>query len=149
MKNILIPLLFIITIATANAEPVDLDVNHHEVTKHQLNLDSDNFEQYRELAASIGLDYDAEYSYREFADIKRANKIGEAGSYEFLMYSTGGDVADDDTYLKFSKAQIAWESMYYSNHDLTMIKQVRNSGDGSYIKLLKLSKGRDTDLYLH
>ncbi len=102
---------------------------------------------YRKLADSIGLKYDAVYGYRDFAEIARRRGIGEAGHYELLMTSAGG--VDIEQQLEVVKRPVYWETYYYDNINMTIIRQVENKGQRSYVRLLKLAKGRVPDLHLN
>lgn len=145
--KIIVAFIALVFCSVAFAEPVELAVNYNKVTKHQLKLNDENFEQYRDIAKSIGLEYDREYSYTKFADIAHENEIGAAGEYDFLLLSTGGSSWNAEDDMKFSKAPLGWEMIYYSNHDITVIKEVRKVGDYAFIKLLKLAKGKQPDLH--
>ncbi|MEA3548590.1 MAG: hypothetical protein U9R66_13095 [Thermodesulfobacteriota bacterium] len=103
---------------------------------------------YRELASRMGFDYDKEYGYREFWVLTVENKVGVDAEWEPLMLSTGGDFWDPDDSIHFNKQQVAWETFYYKNHNITWIRQIRHQGDHSYVKLLKLAEGRVPDLNL-
>lgn len=130
-----------------SAEPVKLKINDYAFTKVALKMDSDNFAAYRNLAAKIGFDYDRVYSYREFVDTKRANEVGSAGNYDYLLLSTGGNSwnAEDDS--RARKSPLHWEMEYYKNHDMTVIWLLKNEGGNTLVKLLKLAHGRVANLH--
>ncbi|MEE9357464.1 hypothetical protein [Candidatus Vondammii sp. HM_W22] len=93
-------------------------------------VDTDKIDEYRQIATSIGLDFDREYGYREYADIKRTNQLGVAGEYEF--FQIGDEV----------------ESIYFANKNVTVVRRIRHAEPYSYVKLLRLAKGRVPDLHL-
>ncbi|MEJ1411077.1 MAG: hypothetical protein RPU60_12900 [Candidatus Sedimenticola sp. (ex Thyasira tokunagai)] len=95
-----------------------------------MQLADGKLDEYKTLAAGVGLDYDKVYRYQEYADVTREHEIGIAGAYEFLFSDPGIEVT------------------YYSNYDLTIVRQIRDEGDRSFVKLLKLAKGRVPDLHL-
>ncbi len=120
-------------------------------TTHVLNkiiINDEMIGTYRQLASRMGFDYDKEYGYRDFYDIKVKNNIGDGGEYEPLMLSTGGDFWDADDSIHFDKQQVAWETFYYKTHNITWIRQIRHQADRSYVKLLKLAEGRVPNLNL-
>lgn len=100
--------------------------------------------QYRELAKSIGLDYDREYRYRDLVETNRANSNGIAGQYE-LLYCDGGErSAETDFCTGFSE----YETVYYKNHDVTVTYKYRVENEASFVRLRKIGKGRLQDLHL-
>lgn len=148
----LIAMLFALLMATvatvAAAAPVDLAVNHYPFTKVKISLDGGRLDHYQRLASAVGLDYDRVYSYREFSDAKRKKDIGAAGQYEFLLLSTGGNSNNAEDDMRAMKAPLHWEMVYYRNINMTIIHAVKNEGDSSSVKLIKLERGRVPDLHL-
>jgi hypothetical protein len=137
---------------TAAAAPVSLTVNDLPYTRHELRIDSDDFPKYTMLAAYIGLDYDWVYGYREFVLAKEANNIASGavsgGPYEYLLLSTGGNGDDPEDDIRAQRVPLHWEMLYLGNHDMTVIWAVKSDGQRSYVRLLKLSRGRVPDLHL-
>lgn len=145
----LIALLFALLVSTGvAAAPVDLAVNHYSFTKVKISLDSDRLDHYQQLASSVSLDYDRVYGYREFVDAKRKKDIGAAGQYEFLLLSTGGNSNNSEDDIRAMKAPLHWEMVYYRNINMTIIHAVKNEGETSSVKLIKLERGRVPDLHL-
>jgi hypothetical protein len=132
----------------AFAKPIDLPVNDLPWTEHQILVDSDDLFAYALLAASMGLEFDRTYGYREWADATAANEIGIAGQYEPLLLSTGGNLFDAEAATRAANTPLHWEMMYVANHDITMIWAIRNDGERSFVRLLKLAPGRVPDLHL-
>lgn len=144
-----IALLFaVLMTAGSAAAPVDLAVNNYPFTKVKISLDSDRLDHYQRLASSVGLDYDRVYGYREFADAKRKKNIGAAGQYDFLLLSTGGNSNSAEDDMRAMKAPLHWEMVYYRNINMTIIHAVKSENDRSFVKLLKLERGRVPDLHL-
>jgi len=125
-----------------------LAVNAHPATVNEVHMTGDRTERYRELAERIGLEYGREYGYTEWVDTKRANDIGVAGSYEWLKCSTG-EMGENELCPTDDASEVAmyWETMYYSNHDVTVLYRYRSPESGTYILLLKLAEGRVQDLH--
>lgn len=131
-----------------HAEPIDLSVNHMPQTQNQLIMDSTRLAGYVAQAASVGLEYDKVYSYREYAAASRAAGIGLAGHYEFLLLSTGGSENNSADAARAIKSPLYWEMSYFDNINMTIIRAVKSDGSSSSVKLLKLAKGRVPDLHL-
>lgn len=109
---------------------------------NKLYIHSEKIKEYNRLAKRIGFDMTARYSYSDYVDIKRKNKVGTPGNYESLSLSTGGDPWTD--YERFNKQPCAWEMNYYKNHDLTVIHEVCHDSDRvhSWVRILKIGEGR-------
>lgn len=117
---------------------------------NKLFIDSDKIETYTILANKVGLKIGHQYRYAKFAEIKRANRIGIAGEYESLLLSTGGNSMDFNYLSLFNKQKCGWEMTYYSNHDLTILWETcsDDSRTHSFVRVLKISKGKNTNLHL-
>ena len=127
---------------------IDL-VNNQTESVHQLVFDPQMIPEYRRLAAAIGYNYETEYSYRKFADISDQNAVGEAGDYESLLYSTGGNLREEtpEELARRLAASYRWEMTYYKNLDLTAIELTYSRGEETYARWLKLAKGRVPELH--
>ena len=130
------------------AGPQGLAVNERPETKNQIIINPSKLDEYRALAAELGLDYDRVYSYRGYANAARLAKIGEAGKYEYLLLSTGGNEFNVDDAMRAIKSPLRWEMNYYSNIDMTIIRGIESDKTNSNVKLLKLARGRVPDLNL-
>ena len=118
---------------------------------HQIIIDKDMMPEYQRLARMISFEAFELYGYREAADIKRLNDVGIAGEYDLMTLSTGGTGWDYDAYQKFNKMSCGWETVFYSNYDMTVIwEQCHDSSrTTSNVQLIKLSTGKVSDLYNH
>ena len=127
---------------------IDL-VNNQSESVHQLVFDPQMIPEYRRLAAAIGYNYETEYRYRKFADIGDKNAVGEAGSYEPFLYSTGGNLFEEtpEELARRLAASYRWEMTYYKNLDLTAIELTYSRGEATYARWLKLAKGRVPELH--
>lgn len=116
---------------------------------YQLIIHHDQYDAQNKLAKTIGFELGKIYSYSEYVDIKRKHKVGIAGQYDFMQLSTGGTEWDPDAYAKFIRQPCGWETTYYSNHDLTVIHEICHDQDRirSWVRILKLGKGRHQNLY--
>jgi hypothetical protein len=116
---------------------------------HQIVINKEKVSSYSSLAKSVGLEYGKTYSYTEYADLKRKNKIGIAGNYDYLLLSTGGNEWDDTAWQAFIKQPCGWETTYYKNHDITIVDEACHDAGGahSWAKILKLAKGRRPNLH--
>jgi len=153
MRYLLTLFFAILLSATVSAEPVQLEVNELPGTHHQLRIDSDDIPTYVKLADEIGLDYDWVYGYNQFAIAKEENNIAtgavSGGPYEFLLLSTGGSSNNPDDDIRAQRSPLHWEMLYLGNYDVTVIWSVKHDGDSSFVKLMKLGRGRIPDLHLH
>jgi len=124
------------------------EINENPATAKPVTFDQQEVEQYRVLAAAVGMDYDRTYGYQEWADHKRKNEIGSAGNYEMLNFSTEGDPDDQQAMYASMREPHHWESFYFSNHDLTMLYVIKPTGNGrSSVKILKIETGRVPDIH--
>lgn len=116
--------------------------------KNKILIDTNKIKKYRTLSKSIGFKYGTKYSYSNYADIKRKNKLGSSGSYDFLMFSTGGNGWDDNSCDIFNQQKCGWETTYYSNHNLTIIHEIchDDSRTQSFVRILKICKGKNPNL---
>jgi hypothetical protein len=109
-------------------------------------VDDSKKDRYRELARSIGLDYDREYRWTDWYDTRHRIALGTSGEFETLGCSTGPidpvsrlcNVLGVDRY---------WESIYFGNHDVTVMYASYDVGDRSFVHLLRLAEGRAPDLH--
>jgi len=117
---------------------------------NRLFIDSANIKDYQSFAQSLGFELNHQYSYTEYAGIKRQNKIGVAGAYESLLFSTGGNGQDYNALLRWNKEKCGWEMKYYSNHDVTVINEVchDDSRTHSFIRIIKICSGKNMKLHL-
>ncbi len=150
---------FIVLVANAHFVSVRADdrqlmpkevqaVNDHPATAKRLAFDPEKVEEYRNLAAEIGMDYDKTYGYREWAESKRNNEIGAAGHYEMLNFSTEGDPENQQSMYASMREPHHWESFYFSNHDVTMLYVIKPASAGSSsVKILKIEEGRAPDIH--
>lgn len=119
---------------------------------HLLTINNAKVGEYTKLAKKVGFVYGKTYSYQEYADVKRENKVGIAGNYDYLLLSTGGNEWDDDAWQKFIKQPCGWETIYYKNHNMTIINETCHHSDGlhsySRVRLLKLATGMRPNLHL-
>lgn len=118
--------------------------------KNKLFIDIDKKLEYSKLANKVGLRFDHQYSYTQFSDMMRANKIGADGQFEWILLSTGGSENDWEASNRFNKVKKGWKMEYYSSHNLTMVYEVAHddSRTFTYVRILKLCKGRNTSLNL-
>lgn len=130
------------------AVPIDVAMNRLPYAAAEIHIDKSRIDYYAKLASSIGFDYDRIYGYRDFADTKRKRQIGAAGQYEFLLLSTGGNSNNAEDDMRAMKVPMRWEMDYYRNIDMTIIYAVKIENDRSFVKLLKLERGRVPDLHL-
>lgn len=116
---------------------------------YTLVLNKENYESYRALVRTVGFELGQTYSYTEYTQIKSENELGIAGSYDFLLLSTGGNAWDFEAEKRYNQQRCGWEMVYYSNHDLTLLHEVCHSPDlaHSFVRILKVSKGRNVNLY--
>lgn len=147
MRFIALLFAFLMTAGVA-AAPVDLAVNHYSLTKVKISLDSGRLDHYQRLASSVGLDYDRIYGYREFWVAKQKKRIGMDNQYENLLLSTGGNSNNAEDDMRAMKSPLHWEMVYYRNINMTIIHAVKSENDRSFVKLLKLERGRVPDLHL-
>ncbi|WP_155303695.1 hypothetical protein [Desulfosarcina widdelii] len=115
-----------------------------------LYIDDSKSGEYENLANSIGLSTINQYSYTEFADANRSHNTGAAGQYEWLLLSTGGNENDLESLQRYNKERCGWKMEYYSNHDITMIFETcsDDSRSRSFVRILKLCKGKNPNLHL-
>ena len=129
------------------------DASHQEYSGavHQLTLNENSQAAYNEILMPLGLEFGRKYRASEYYDITKAKDIGIAGHYDFLLLSTGGTHWDHEASLRFSQAECAWETTYYSNHDMTVIHETCRSEDGekAQVRILKAALGRDEKLHQH
>jgi len=132
---------------SAQAEKIELQYPN---AINKLFIDSSKSNTYESLAKSVGFSIHKKYSYADYADIKREYEIGIAGAYDFLLLSTGGDGWDFKALVRMNKERCGWEMNYYSNHDLTIIHEIchTNSRDNSFVRIMKIGKGKNTNLHL-
>jgi hypothetical protein len=111
-----------------------------------IQVNQENLADYRQLASDLGLEYDHEYGYSEWVDAKGQSELGSAGEYEFLDCSNG---MQDHGMCDYGANGTYWESVYYSNYDVTLLIQVSSDADSgtSSVNLLKLAEGRHPDLH--
>lgn len=151
MRRILhICIVVLLLLALAGAARAETKVLQYPGAVHKLVLRSEKLEEYNRLANSIGFVLLKEYSYTEYVDIKRENKVGSGGGeWDWLLLSTGGNEWDLDASKRFFKQPARWETTYYANHDLTVIHEERNDPDGthSWVRILKVAEGRRPDLH--
>lgn len=126
-----------------------LPAERYQNAVYDLVINKDKTETYERLAKEVGFEINKTYTYLEFSDIKVANNLGAAGNYEFLPLSTGGTEADSASWAKYIKQTCGWQTMYYTNHDMTIIHEICNDQDkrNSSVRILKLSKGKRPELY--
>ena len=139
----------IIILYSVNSSAEINEINYPNAV-NKLIMNDKNIKKYKKLAKRIGFDTDVQYSYTDYANIKRKNKVGIAGAYEFMLLSTGGTSLDYEAMQRFNSQQCGWEMMYYSNHDLTVIYEICNSPDRStsFVRILKVAEGRRPNLHL-
>lgn len=132
---------------SAAAEKMELKYPN---SANKLYIDSGKVDEYQRLAKSIGFEVNQQYRFREYADITRNNKVGEAGAYDFLLLSTGGNGWDFEAVNRMNKEKCGWEMNYYSNHDLTMIHEIchDDSRIHSFVRIIKIAKGKRPQLHL-
>lgn len=110
---------------------------------NRLTVDEQRLAAYARAARSVGLELSRLYSWSEWVDLQRAKRMGVAGQYEWLAFSTGGG-DDANAMVSLAKRSCGWELMYYRNHDLSIIYEICRvlDLDRSFVRVLKASKGR-------
>lgn len=130
-------------------------------------IERDAIPHYRELASELGLDYDSEYSYRDWR-LEALDQfkvwqpaIGDCGTWakpkeceresgyiglELLYCSHGRDVTNN---CDFRGEGPFLETVYLTKHDVTLLTLFRHDDDGvhTHVELLKLAEGRQADLH--
>lgn len=106
----------------------------------------------QQLLNRLRLKIDTLYNYQDFYDLKRKNRIGESGEYEFLKCSVVHDTANPesvwDAASKSNRLLKKWELFYYKRINQTWLMEITRNDNGSHswVRIVKAVKGRDPDL---
>lgn len=149
MSKLIRLLLCTVIISASHSVRSDvLELTYPDAT-NILIIDESKASYHDALARSIGFQLNRKYSYSEYVKINRQNQVGIAGEYDFLLLSTGGSAWITEDLNRMNQVGCGWEMTYYSNHDLTVIHEVCSdeSRQSTYVKILKLSKGKKLKLY--
>ena len=128
---------------------------------------SDNGAVQQSLASELGLEYEGEYSYREWrlevldqfkfsipeigdcgtwAEPKDCEQNAGYGGLELLYCSHGRDITDN---CDMKGEGPFFETVYLTEHDVTLLTKFQNDEDDVHtrVKLLKLAEGRRPELH--
>lgn len=128
-------------------------------------IDRDEIPRYRELASELGLEYGRDYSTDEwwFEGLEpfqfRIPEIGDCGTWaepkeceqrpgygglETLYCSHGRNAVNR---CETQGESPFLETVYLTEHDVTLLAQMRREDPYTYVTLLKLAEGRHPDLH--
>lgn len=132
-----------------------------------IEIPQDETPSYRQLADTLGLDYDREYDYRNWrlealekfrfdipasgdcgtwAEPKECEQQASLGGLELLYCSHGRDITDNCD-MRGEGPFI--ETVYLTEQNVTLLTQFRRDQDDvhTHVKLLKLAEGRRPELH--
>jgi len=137
-----------LTLLSVNAQAEKIELQYPNAV-NKLFIDLSKVGVYESLANSVGFSISNQYSYTDYADIKRENDVGIAGAYDFLLLSTGGNGWDYKALMRMNREKCGWEMNYYSNHDLTIIHEIchDDSRSHSFVRIMKIGKGKNKNLH--
>jgi len=146
--SLFIFITFFTTLVLADQPEYQLQLTSAERPVNPVYINKNLTRQYMKIAESMGFNFNHLFGYREFWLMTVDNNIGTKEGSENLLYSTGGNINDNEASLRNGKSKDKWELTYYSNYDITWIKRVVSIKDKSYVKILKIAKGRVPNLNL-
>ncbi|SES28036.1 hypothetical protein SAMN04487958_11212 [Vreelandella subterranea] len=132
-----------------------------------LHADSDTVAVQQNLASELGLEYEGEYSYRDWRlevleqfqfsipeigdcgtwdEPKDCEQNAGYGGLELLYCSHGKDITDN---CDMKGEGPFFETVYLTEQDVTLLTKFQNKDDDGHtrVKLLKLAEGRQPDIH--
>lgn len=156
---------FLVLAVVAAAYGVAFSDSADKETAPTVEVDQNAISEYRELASELGLKYGQDYSYRDWRleTLKKFEfsipEIGDCGTWkepkdceqkagiggvEYINCSHGRDnVGLCDSRGKGPH----FETVYLTEHDVTLVTEISTEDDSTQVKILKVAKGKHPNLH--